>query len=141
MIGIVRSQDPSIPKKLHFYRKEKEIIERDKEFAENVTISNAQEPSNNENDFSLTFKKKTQECEIEKWLNFENATLNDSPIMKEIHLKYNTSLCSQACVERSFNFAKSVYGLQRRSLSDARFEKQVILKANRKLNPKLFDTK
>ena len=64
MIGIVRSQDPSIPKKLHFNRKEKEIIERDKEFAENVTISNAQEPSNNENDFSLTFKKKTQECEI-----------------------------------------------------------------------------
>ena len=40
-----------------------------------------------------------------------------------------------------FYFAKSVYGLQRRSLSDARFEKQVILKANWKLNPKLFDTK
>ena len=47
--------------------------------------------------------------------------LQECSDLKEIHLKYNTSLCSQACVERSFNFAKSVYGLQRRRLAKTKF--------------------
>ena len=62
----------------------------------------------------------------------------DFPIMKQIYLKYNTTLCSQASVERLFSLAKLVFGLKRGRLMDENFEKQVVMKANRKLNPKLF---
>ena len=38
----------------------------------------------------------------------------------------------------SYILQKAVFGLQRKNLYDENFEKQVVLKANRKLNPKLL---
>ena len=55
-----------------------------------------------------------------------------------LYVKYNTSLDSQASVERVFSFGKLVFGLSQGALKDANFEKQLVLKANRILNPKLF---
>ena len=79
--------------------------------------------------------------EIEKWISYPNKNLDDHPTMKKIYVKYNTILASQASVERIFSFAKLVLGLRRGSLGDENFEKQLVMKANRVMNPKLFEKK
>ena len=57
--------------------------------------------------------------------------------MNKIHLKYNTSLGIQASVERLFSFAGLILGMRRGALKDGNFEKQLLIKANQKLNPNL----
>ena len=76
---------------------------------------------------------------FDKWDKFsKDKNFENYPGIRKIYVKYNTSLGSQASVERVFSFAKLVFGLRRGALKDANFEKQLVLKANRKLNPKLF---
>ena len=77
----------------------------------------------------------------EKWISYPNKNLDDHPTIKKMYVKYNTILASQASVERIFSFAKLVLGLRRGSLGDENFEKQLVMKANRVMNPKLFQKK
>ena len=96
-----------------------------------------------EEEFSMVHNQDQVEDmdEIEKWISYPNKNLDDHPTMKKMYVKYNTILASQASVERIFSFAKLVLGLRRGSLGDENFEKQLVMKANRVMNPKLFEKK
>ena len=100
--------------------------------------------------FSLDYEDEKEEDtnlysdEIDKWVKTKLGTIKDleeSPIMKHMFLKFNTGLGSQASVERVFSFAKLVFGDLRKRLGDKNFEQQLLLKANKKLNPKLLKKK
>ena len=132
---------------MELMRKEKCIMEQN----DYVFLPASQEQHNEEQEqpkkrFSLDYEDNDDEKiiyadEIEKWAKTKLQTIKDLdefPTVKKIFLKYNTALASQASVERVFSYAKLVFGLQRRRLDDENFEKQLVLKANRKLNPKLF---
>ena len=77
--------------------------------------------------------------EIDRWLNKpKEKDLKKFPTIKKMYVKFNTPLCSQASVERMFSLARLIFGLRRFALGDANFEKQLVVKANMVLNPKLF---
>lgn len=56
--------------------------------------------------------------------------LHDYTLIKQIFIRYNTSLPSSAAVERMFNFATLINTSRRHALSDNLFEQLVFLKAN-----------
>ena len=56
--------------------------------------------------------------------------LNNYPSIKKLFIKYNTSLCSSAPVERLFSFASFVHSPSRSNLSDKTFENLIFLKSN-----------
>lgn len=58
------------------------------------------------------------------------SSLNNYHNIKKLFIKYNTSLCSSAAVERLFSFAGFIHSPARGSLSDSLFEKLVFLKGN-----------
>ena len=93
-------------------------------------------------EFSLGFDDSDDEGdetdEIERWVKSKSKNFDGFPTIKKIYLKFNTTLCSQASVERVFSFAKLLLGLRRGALGDENFEKQLVMKANKKLNPELF---
>ena len=62
-------------------------------------------------------------------------------ICRHFHQLQLALLGSQAQVERLFSFAKLIFGLCRGALQDVNFERQLFVKANQKLNPKLFQEK
>ncbi|KRT84000.1 hypothetical protein AMK59_1425 [Oryctes borbonicus] len=73
------------------------------------------------------------ELEVLHFLNDKRqnvAMLNDFPLIKKVFLKYNTCLSSSAPVERLFSFATIINAPRRHALSDANFERLVVLKAN-----------
>ena len=141
--------DEDIVKKrevMDLMRKEKEIIEEQEnvfEFHEDVQPTQPEKAAK----FSLDYQDEENDDisyvdEIEKWCKTRLTNIEDlenNPFIKKGFLKYNTALCSQAGVERSFSFGKLVFGQLRRNLYDENFEKHLIMKANRKLNPKLFE--
>ena len=60
-------------------------------------------------------------------------SLKEFPIIEKIFRKYNTILASSASVERTFSLGSRIFGKNRHMLSDENFEKQLMLKFNRKL--------
>ena len=126
---------------MQLMRKAKEDIEQT-EFEETHTQEGSQEPSTQRHEFSMKYDEEEEEeeniDEIERWRREKNKNLDDFPSIRKIYVKFNTSLGSQASVERIFSFARLIIGLRRGHLDDENFEKQLVCKANRKLNPKLF---
>lgn len=57
--------------------------------------------------------------------------LNNYPIVKKLFIRFNTSLCSSAPVERMFSMAGFINNPTRNKLSDSTFEKLVFLKGNK----------
>jgi hypothetical protein len=82
-------------------------------------------------------KQQTQnELELITYFNDQNKllnSLNNYPTIKKLFIKYNTSLCSSAPVERLFSFAGFIHAPSRSNLSDNMFEKLVFLKGNQEL--------
>ena len=127
-------------------RREKEIMEEEEvyEFHQNPQPTQPEKTAT----FSLDYEDEEKDeilhdDEVEKWAKTRLTTIEDlenhPSFVKNGFLKYNTALCSQAGVERTFSFGKLVFGQLRRNLYDENFEKHLIMKANRKLNPKLFE--
>ncbi|CAI6366810.1 unnamed protein product [Macrosiphum euphorbiae] len=57
--------------------------------------------------------------------------LNNYPIIKKLFIRFNSSLCSSAPVERMFSMAGFINNPTRNKLSDITFEKLVFLKGNK----------
>ncbi|KAF0769510.1 Uncharacterized protein FWK35_00001654, partial [Aphis craccivora] len=57
--------------------------------------------------------------------------LNNYPIVKRLFIRFNTSLCSSAPVERMFSVVGFINNPTRNKLSDSTFEKLVFLKGNK----------
>lgn len=60
------------------------------------------------------------------------SILNDYSNLKNIFIKYNTTVPSSAAVERMFSIASDVFKNKRFSLNDDSFEIQLLLKMNKK---------
>ena len=124
-------------------RKEKEIIEN----SELQDLNHSKEAKTKKtHEFTMDFDNSDDEehieDEIDKWVNQKKFTnWDDFPLIRKIYVKYNTPLASQAIVERVFSFGKLVFGTKRCQLSDENFEKALMIKANKKLNPELFLSK
>lgn len=58
------------------------------------------------------------------------SSLNNYPSVKKLFIRFNTSLCSSAAVERLFSFAGFIQSPTRQSLSDKCFQKLIFLKGN-----------
>ena len=86
--------------------------------------------SGDEDTFDTTQKKVSSE--VYNYLADEDtdlSTLHRYPHVKQVFLKYNTTLPSSAAVERLFSFASLVLTARRGSLSDEIFAKLTLLKA------------
>ena len=111
------------------------------------STSSSQQTQAKKKTFSMDYEDEDEQValefdEIDRWEKFpKDKNFENYPITKEIHIKYNTSLGSEAMVERAFSLGKLVLGLRRGALKDSNFEKQLVCKANQKLNPKLFSKK
>lgn len=73
------------------------------------------------------------ELELVTYFNDQNKlliSLDNYPIIRKLFIKFNTSLCSSAPVERLFSFAGFIHAPSRSNLSDNMFEKLVFLKGN-----------
>lgn len=79
------------------------------------------------------------ECEIEAdimkyFAETDNSIniLNKYPLIREVYLKYNTTLSSSAPVERVFSQSLLIFTPHRNRISDGNFEKTLFIKINRK---------
>ena len=74
------------------------------------------------------------EYELTQFLNDKHSTslksLDNYLTMRKAFIRYNTSLCASAPVERLFSFAGFIHSPARGCLSDRLFEKLVVLKGN-----------
>ena len=125
-------------------KKEKTLIENNE--LQDLNLPKTTKTKEKTHEFSIEFDNSDNEDdiedEIEKWVKTSKFTnWDDFPTMRKIYVKYNTALCSQALVERVFSFAKLIFGSRRGSLSDENFEKALMIKVNKKLNPELFLSK
>jgi len=59
------------------------------------------------------------------------TSLDDTPIIKKVFLKYNTPLPSSAPIERIFSVGSAVLTKKRGKMTDANFEKVMMLKCNK----------
>lgn len=112
---------------------------REKECEESSGVSDGDEIDDFYNfpttSFRPNYNKEQTKGELERisFLNDKSRSLtmlNTYPIIKQLFLKYNTSVCSSAPVERLFSFAGLIHAPTRGSLSDKMFEKLVFLKGN-----------
>lgn len=62
--------------------------------------------------------------------------LNQFPAIREVFLRYNTTLSSSAAVERVFSQSLMIFTPRRNRLSAANFEQTLMLKHNQKLQQK-----
>lgn len=58
-------------------------------------------------------------------------TLNSTPTLKKVFIKYNTPLPSSAPVERVFSVGGAILSKKRGKMSDEHFEKTMLLKCNK----------
>lgn len=58
------------------------------------------------------------------------TSLNDTPLIKKVFLKYNTPLPSSAPIERIFSVGSAVLTKKRGRMTDANFEKIMMIKCN-----------
>ena len=74
------------------------------------------------------------EYELTQFLNDKNSTslksLDNYLTIRKALIRYNTSLCSSAPVERHFSFAGFIHFPARGCVSDSLFEKLIVLKEN-----------
>ena len=107
--------------------------------AQGSQVSEAQKP-----EFSMSYddnedEQESNDDEVERWAKDRSKSFDGFPYVRKVYVKTNTSLASQAIVERIFSIGKLVFGLRRANLEDENFAKQLECKVNRKLNPKLFE--
>lgn len=76
------------------------------------------------------------EEEIDRYLSddrTENKTLNYYPHVREVYIKFNTTLASSAVVERVFSQSALIFTPRRNRILSANFEYALLLKFNRKI--------
>lgn len=76
---------------------------------------------------------KKVDLEVITFFNDKNKSLtmlNNYPLIKKLFVRFNTSLCSSAPVERMFSSAGFIHNPTRNKLSDISFEKLLFLKGN-----------
>ncbi|XP_060773195.1 uncharacterized protein LOC132883505 [Neoarius graeffei] len=87
--------------------------------------------------------KTTAEEEVRRFLDDPAKSLdslNAFPLVKQLFMKYNTTLPSSAPVERLFSYGGNVLTSSRSRMSDDHMEQVLLLRYNRKFCPKLgFD--
>nr|XP_012226038.1 PREDICTED: uncharacterized protein LOC105674340 isoform X1 [Linepithema humile] len=95
--------------------------------------------SDTDKDFFIFSCPKTEKQQSQQQLEFVSflndkskslSSLNNYPSVKKLFIRFNTSLCSSAAVERLFSFAGFIQSPSRRSLSDKCFQKLIFLKGN-----------
>lgn len=91
--------------------------------------------STNETDCSRQREKKLSIVEFELAQFFKDKVktldiLSKYAVVKEAFVRYNTSLCSSAPVERLFSFAGFINSPSRGAISDELFEELIVLKGN-----------
>lgn len=95
--------------------------------------------SDTDEDFFIFSHPKTEKQQSQHQLEFASfindkskslSSLNTYPSVKKLFIRFNTSLCSSAAVERLFSFAGFIQSPTRQSLSDKCFQKLIFLKGN-----------
>ena len=93
------------------------------------------EDNEEEEDFFAKKRKvqQTPEKELERFMNdpsLEINCLHQYPLIKKVFIKYNTLFPSSASCERLFSHGKFIFRKNRHSLSDSRFEMQLLMHVN-----------
>ena len=73
--------------------------------------------------------------EVDQYLTASKALLDQLhqfPTIKEVYIKYNTTLASSADSERLFSKGGLVFNTKRHRLHDEEFEKALLLNCNKK---------
>lgn len=82
------------------------------------------------------------ESEVMRYLNDDrknDSMLDEYPLVRNVYMRYNTTLASSGAVERLFSQSLMVFAPRRNRISDANFEKTLLLKYNKKLMKKKYD--
>lgn len=123
------------------------IIECKKLYSENSEQNEIEQnlvsPANDE-DFIISFASRRDvrrnsmdnqiESEVSRYMfdtRTEMSMLNEFPTVREVFLKYNTTLASSAPVERVFSQSLMIFTPRRNRLSSTLFEQTLLLKHNR----------
>ena len=91
-------------------------------------------------DSDLNTSSSSKRDEVSEYLKCKSRdlqSLKEFPSVENVHRKYNTILGSSASIERGFSFGSIIFGKFRHRLADASFEKQLMLKFNKKFWGKL----
>ena len=122
-------------KKEHIRKQLEKVVEK----LSDQTVQSVQETVRDEY-FDLSYEgeepsnTKTNKASLEvlQYLNDPDTSLqmlHRYPLIKQVFLKYNTALISSAPVERLFSFGSIILHGRRGSLTDANFEKLLLIKA------------